>query len=310
MIGLGTGRARHRNAAIAAINTTRHARTRHPRTSCATLATAGRVAPTSLRNRNRSARTEAQSAATYVPLGRIPVPRTRANDIALTPVLSGGAPSRPVVTKLPVFQAEVEKMNITLCGASQHSRDERPLGARQPNSTHGGRTGPTTTPPPTHRSSSPRPTTTPADLSEPSTQPTPQQLTVALAGGARRDSRANRIRTQEQPQPIWRARASTTSGLDQPHLFPGAHVATRTAAGARIRARAPSRTDGWRALESRSVALRAEAVWIRITAPDARPTGALDRRSAMALHEHGAADVALPERTTSDRRPKCAVATA
>jgi hypothetical protein len=287
---------------IAAINTTRHARTRHPRTSCATLATAGRVAPTSLRNRNLAApATEAQSAATHVPLGRIPVPRTRANDIALTPVLPRGAPSRPVVTKsLPVFQAEVEKWNITLCGASQHSRDERPLGARQPNSTHGGRTGPTTTPPPTHRSSSPRPTTTPADLSEPSTQPTPQQLTVALqVNELPVTTRANRIRTQEQPQPIWRARASTTSGLDQPHL-PGR--ACRHPHGRQsTNPRTCSLTDRWLASPREPLGGPARRSGLdQITAPDARPTGALDRRSAMALHEHGAADVALPERTRTN----------
>ena len=45
------------------------------------------------------------------------------------------------------------------------------------------------------------------------------------------------------------------------------------------------------------MALRAEAVCDEVTAPDARPTGALNRRSPMALHEHGSADVALSERT-------------
>lgn len=35
----------------------------------------------------------------------------------------------------------------------------------------------------------------------------------------------------------------------------------------------------------------------RVTAPDARPTGALVRRSPTALHEHGPAGAALPERT-------------
>jgi hypothetical protein len=68
------------------MNATRHARTRHPRTSCATLATAGRLAPTSARNRNLAApATEARSAATHVRIGRIPVPRTRADDIPLSP---------------------------------------------------------------------------------------------------------------------------------------------------------------------------------------------------------------------------------
>src|SRR5690242_1709188 len=104
-------------------------------------------------------------------------------------------------------------------------------------------------------------------------QPTPQQLTVALqVNELAVTTRPNRIRTQEQPQPGAPAPARRQDSTSP--AFPVAHVATRRAAGARIRAPALARTDGWRALESRPAALRAEAVCDQITAADTRPTGA------------------------------------